>query len=167
MKASQGGSMRTRKKQRQGFSLLEVIIGIALVAIAVLGLAQMFTLAIMNNLRAERIANASFLAQQQIDVMRNLTSDELTTLSSAEGVDLTGDGNPDILKDEALDINSDGQLDYRRITELQAVSSGANLQFEVRVLVFSAEQMAVSKGQLILNPMNYYVKARVNTVISR
>ncbi|MDH4272258.1 MAG: prepilin-type N-terminal cleavage/methylation domain-containing protein [Candidatus Aminicenantes bacterium] len=159
--------MRTRKKQRQGFSLLEVIIGIALVAIAVLGLAQMFTLAIMNNLRAERIANASFLAQQQIDVMRNLTSDELTTLSSAEGVDLTGDGNPDILKDEALDINSDGQLDYRRITELQAVSSGANLQFEVRVLVFSAEQMAVSKGQLILNPMNYYVKARVNTVISR
>jgi hypothetical protein len=82
-------------------------------------------------------------------------------------VDLNGDGNPDILKDEALDINSDGQLDYRRITELQAASSGANVQFEVRVLVFSAEQMAVSKEQLILNPMNYYVKARVNTVISR
>jgi prepilin-type N-terminal cleavage/methylation domain-containing protein len=167
MKTSQGGSMRSRKKQRQGFSLIEVLIGIALVAIAVLGLAEMFTLAIMNNLRSERIASASFLAQQQIDVMRNLTSDELTTLSSGDGVDINGDGNMDILKDEAIDINSDGQLDYRRITELQAVSSGANVQFEVRVLVFSAEQMTVSKGQLILNPMNYRVKSRVNTVISR
>jgi prepilin-type N-terminal cleavage/methylation domain-containing protein len=167
MKTSQGGSMRSRKKEKQGFSLIEVIIGIALVAIAVLGLAQMFTLAIMNNLRSDRITSASFLSQQQIDLMRNLTSDELTTLSSGDGVDINGDGNMDILKDEAIDINSDGQLDYRRITELQAVSSGANVQFEVRVLVFSAEQMTVSKGQLILNPMNYGVKSRVNTVISR
>jgi prepilin-type N-terminal cleavage/methylation domain-containing protein len=159
--------MRGRKQKREGFSLIEVVIGIALVAIAVLGLAQMFTLGIMNNLRSERIANASFLAQQQIDVMRNLTSDELTTLSAADGVDLNGDGNLDILKDESLDINSDGKSDYRRITEVQAVSSGANVQFEVRVLVFSAEQMAVSKDQLILNPMNYHVQARVNTVISR
>jgi prepilin-type N-terminal cleavage/methylation domain-containing protein len=167
MKIHQGGSMRGRKQKREGFSLIEVVIGIALVAIAVLGLAQMFTLGIMNNLRSERIANASFLAQQQIDVMRNLTSDELTTLSAADGVDLNGDGNLDILKDESLDINSDGKSDYRRITEVQAVSSGANVQFEVRVLVFSAEQMAVSKDQLILNPMNYHVQARVNTVISR
>jgi prepilin-type N-terminal cleavage/methylation domain-containing protein len=159
MKIHQGGSMRGRKQKREGFSLIEVVIGIALVAIAVLGLAQMFTLGIMNNLRSERIANASFLAQQQIDVMRNLTSDELTTLSAADGVDLNGDGT--------LDINSDGKSDYRRITEVQAVSSGANVQFEVRVLVFSAEQMAVSKDQLILNPMNYHVQARVNTVISR
>jgi prepilin-type N-terminal cleavage/methylation domain-containing protein len=159
--------MRGRKQKSEGFSLIEVVIGIALVAIAVLGLAQMFTLGIMNNLRSERIANASFLAQQQIDVMRNLTSDELTTLSAADGVDLNGDGNLDILKDESLDINSDGKSDYRRITEVQAVSSGANVQFEVRVLVFSAEQMAVSKDQLILNPMNYHVQARVNTVISR
>jgi prepilin-type N-terminal cleavage/methylation domain-containing protein len=167
MKIHQGGSMRGRKQKSEGFSLIEVVIGIALVAIAVLGLAQMFTLGIMNNLRSERIANASFLAQQQIDVMRNLTSDELTTLSAADGVDLNGDGNLDILKDESLDINSDGKSDYRRITEVQAVSSGANVQFEVRVLVFSAEQMAVSKDQLILNPMNYHVQARVNTVISR
>jgi len=159
--------MRSRKKRKEGFSLLEVIIGIALVAIAVLGLAQMFTLGIMNNLRSERITNASFLAQQQIDVMRNLTSDELTTLTSGDAVDLNGDGAMDVLKDEVLDINNDGQLDYRRITELQPGSSGGKVAFEVSVLVFSAEQMAVSKGQLILNPMSYNVKSRFNTVISR
>jgi prepilin-type N-terminal cleavage/methylation domain-containing protein len=151
----------------KGFSLIEVIIGIALVAIAVLGLAQMFTLGILNNLRSERIASASFLAQQQIDVMRNLTSDELTTLTSGNGVDLNNDGTMDILKDEALDVNNDGQLDYRRITELQSSSAGGKVAFEVTVLVFSAEQMAVPKGQLILNPVNHNVKSRVNTVISR
>jgi prepilin-type N-terminal cleavage/methylation domain-containing protein len=159
--------MRSRKKRGKGFSLIEVVIGIALVAIAVLGLAQMFTLGILNNLRSEHIANASFLAQQQIDVMRNLTSDELTTLTSGNGLDLNGDGTMDILKDEALDINSDGQSDYRRITELQASSSGGKIIFEASIFVFSSEQMTVSKGQLILNPMNYKVKSRVNTVISR
>ncbi len=159
--------MRNQIRKARGFSLIEVIIGIALVAIAVLGLAQMFTLGVLNNLRSERIASASFLAQQQIDVMRNLTSDELTSLTSGDSLDLNGDGSPEILKDESLDINSDGQFDYRRITDLLATSSGANLQFEVRVLVFSAEQMTVSRAQLILNPMNYRVQSRVNTVISR
>ena len=167
MKTNQESSRRVRGKRGEGFSLLEVLIGITLVAIAVLGLAQMFTLGILNNLRAERIANASFLAQQQVDVIRNLTADELTTLSTSNGVDLNGDGNLDILKDESLDINSDNQLDYRRITEIQADSSGANITFAVTVLVFSAEQLNTQKDQLVLQPVNYRVKSKVNTVISR
>jgi type II secretory pathway pseudopilin PulG len=151
----------------EGFSLLEVLIGITLVAIAVLGLAQIFTLGILNNMRAERIANASFLAQQQVDLLRNLSAEELTTLAAGNGVDLNGDGNLDILKDEVLDMNSDGQLDYRRITEIQGDSSGANLIFEVSILVFSAEQLNTGKSQLVLNPMRYRIKSKVDTVISR
>jgi type II secretory pathway pseudopilin PulG len=167
MKTNQEGSGRGRGKRGEGFSLLEVLVGITLVAIAVLGLAQMFTLGILNNLRAERITNASFLAQQQVDVIRNLTGDELTTLAVGNGVDLNGDGTLDILKDESLDINSDSKLDYRRITEIQADASGANLTFDVTVLVFSAEQMTTQKDQLVLQPVNYRVKSKVNTVISR
>jgi len=167
MKTNQESSRRVRGKRGEGFSLLEVLIGITLVAIAVLGLAQMFTLGILNNLRAERIANASFLAQQQVDVIRNLTADELTALATSNGVDLNGDGTMDILKDESLDINSDNQLDYRRITEIQADSSGANITFDVTVLVFSAEQLNTQKDQLVLQPVNYKVKSKVNTVISR
>jgi prepilin-type N-terminal cleavage/methylation domain-containing protein len=167
MKTNQKESMPGRGQRREGFSLLEVLIGITLVAIAVLGLAQMFTLGILNNLKSERIANASFLAQQQVDIIRNLTGDELTTLTMENGVDLNGDGTLDILKDELLDINSDSQLDYRRITELQADSSGANLTFEVTVFVFSAEQMNTLKAQLILQPVQYGVRSKVNTIISR
>jgi len=167
MKTIKGSSRRDRGKRGEGFSLLEVLVGITLVAIAVLGLAQMFTLGILNNLRAERIANASFLAQQQVDIIRNLTGDELTTLATSNGVDLNGDGTLDILKDESLDLNSDSQLDYRRITEIQADASGANLTFDVTVLVFSAEQLNTQKDQLVLQPVNYRVKSKVNTVISR
>ncbi|HCS49713.1 MAG TPA: hypothetical protein DIW61_16305 [Candidatus Aminicenantes bacterium] len=167
MKTNKESSRRARGKKGKGFSLLEVLIGITLVAIAVLGLAQMFTLGILNNLRSERIANASFLAQQQVDIIRNLTGDELTTLALGNGVDLNGDGTMDVLKDDLLDVNSDSQLDYRRITEVQADSSGASLVFEVTVLVFSAEQMNTLKNQLILQPAGYGVQSKVNTIISR
>jgi prepilin-type N-terminal cleavage/methylation domain-containing protein len=167
MKTNKESSRRARGKKGKGFSLLEVLIGITLVAIAVLGLAQMFTLGILNNLRSERIANASFLAQQQVDIIRNLTGDELTTLALGNGVDLNGDGTMDILKDDLLDVNSDSHLDYRRITEVQADSSGASLVFEVTVLVFSAEQMNTLKNQLILQPAGYGVQSKVNTIISR
>ena len=167
MKTNKESSRRARGKKGKGFSLLEVLIGITLVAIAVLGLAQMFTLGILNNLRSERISNASFLAQQQVDIIRNLTGDELTTLALGNGVDLNGDGTMDVLKDDLLDINSDSQLDYRRITEIQADSSGASLVFDITVLVFSAEQMNTLKNQLILQPAGYGVQSKVNTIISR
>lgn len=159
--------MQIRRNKKEGFSLLEVIIGITLVAIAVLGLAEMFTLGILNNLKAERIANASFLAQQQVDVFRNLTGDELTTLTTSSGVDVNGDGNMDIMKDELLDINSDNQLDYRRLTEVQVDSTGADLVFEVSVYVFSAENLNTDRAQLILQPVAHGVRSKVDTIISR
>jgi prepilin-type N-terminal cleavage/methylation domain-containing protein len=156
-----------RKKRRDGFSLLEVIVGMTLVAIAVLGLAEMFTLGILNNLRSERITNASFLAQQQVDLLRNLSSEELTTLEASNGVDLNGDGTMDILREEMLDINNDGKLDYRRITELQADMSGAKVNFSISVLVFSAEELNTAKTELVLHPMQHGIKSKVDTVISR
>jgi type II secretory pathway pseudopilin PulG len=159
--------MQGRQHREEGFSLLEVIIGITLVAIAVLGLAQIFTLGILNNLRSERIANASFLAQQQVDIMRNLEADELTALATADSVDLNGDGTMDVLTDETLDINGDGKLDYRRLTEVLEDSSGADLVFEVSVYVFSAEKLNTAKSQLILQPVAHGVRSKVNTVISR
>jgi prepilin-type N-terminal cleavage/methylation domain-containing protein len=162
-----GGTMRSRGKRQKGFSLLEVVVGITLVAIAVLGLAEMFTLGIMNNLRAERIANANFLAQQQVDIIRNLSSDELMALSTGTGVDLNADGTPDILKEELLDINSDSQVDYRRITEVQVDSSGAKIIFNVTVLVFSSEQIATPRAQLIMSPLQHGVRSKIDTVISR
>ena len=130
--------------------MVEVLVGLAIVGIALLGLAQLFTYSVMTNSRAERMSNATFLAQQQIDYHRNLTADELNTLAAG-------------INDEQLDVNSDGTIDYRRVTEIQA----SGISWEIRVLVFSAEQLSRNVSVLVGDPQLYDVKANMSTIISR
>lgn len=139
-----------KKGKGKGFSLVEVVIGMAMLAIALLGLAQLFTYSVMANSRAERMSNATFLAQQQIDFHRNLTKDELNTLTGAA-------------IDEQVDVNLDGTIDYRRITEIQSLGSF----WEIRVLIFSAEQLNTAANLLTQDPSQYGVKANISTLISR
>jgi prepilin-type N-terminal cleavage/methylation domain-containing protein len=139
-----------KKTKNEGFSLIEVLIGIAIVAIALLGLAQLFTYSVMSNSRAERMSNATFLAQQQIDYHRNLTSDELNTLTAGTN-------------DEQIDVNLDGSIDYRRLTAIQATG----IFWEIRVLIFSAEQLNTAVNDLVGDPQQYRVKADISTIISR
>jgi len=143
-------SLRTNKRY-QGFTLIEVLICIALIALALLGLAEIFTLSVLNNMRSDRMTNANFLAQQQVDFLRNLTSSELATLFLNQTID------------EPLDVNNDSTLDYRRITIVRPTGNN----YEVRVLVFSAEQINTDIDSLIQNPDRYRVKARLITLISR
>lgn len=137
-------------KREKGFSLLEVVIGIALVGIALLGLAQLFTYSVMNNSRSDRMTNSIFLAQEQLDALRNLTSTELNALTSGA-------------IDEQIDVNNDGTFDFRRLTQVQ--NSGAN--WSVRILVFSEAQLGIDAALLLQNPSTYKVKADFNTLISR
>jgi len=134
----------------KGFSMIEVVVGIALVGVALLGLAQLFCLSVMNNARSEAMTNATFLAQQQIDFLRNLPADELYNLSLSP-------------ISELMDINSDGIADFRRITQLAA----SGFYWRVRVLVFPGLQAQVELDDLIASPTEYQVRADVNTVISR
>jgi len=135
---------------QKGFTLIESLVGIFLVGVAVLGLAQMFTYSVLMNARAEKISGASFLAQQQIESLRDLTAAELNMLV---GSDI----------DELIDVNLDTTIDYRRITRIQMVD-----QFwDVRVLVFSAEQRNEPLDQLVQDPLGASVKAQLHTMISR
>jgi Tfp pilus assembly protein PilV len=156
--------MKTRKRKRAGFTLIEAVIGIALVVIAVLGLAEMFTLSVMNNLRSDRITTAAFLAQQRMDALRNLTPTELNTFASAGGIDLNGDSHPDMLSDELLDLNLDGHNDYRRLTQVTQVNTTT---WNVQVMIFTPEQFGATAGQLLASPDTHRVKANLSTVISR
>jgi prepilin-type N-terminal cleavage/methylation domain-containing protein len=155
-----------RRMKSAGFTLIEVVVGMGLIAVAVLGLAQMFTLAVMNNLRSDRITTASFLAQQQVEVLRNLTQAELSSLAGSSGVDLNGDGTNDINKDEFINLNSDNIIDYRRITEIQATGTSGST-WQVRVLVVASEEFNTPQANLLQNPQNYRVRALVNTMINR
>ena len=156
---------KSQKKRtgRPGFTLVEAVIGIALVAIAILGLAQMFTLSVMNNMRSDRITAASFLVQEQVDRLRNLTAGELSLVASSTAVDLNNDGTNDLFKDELLDINSDNVNDYRRITDVQTYGTA----WQVQVLVYTAEEFGASEADLISSPQAHHVRARASTIIHR
>lgn len=141
---------RKSRRKDKGFSLVEVLVGITLVSVAMMGLAQLFMLGIMNNTRADRMTNGTFLALQEVEQIRALTVTEINLLLNAP-------------IDEQLDINLDGIPDYRRITQIQNVG----LSYEVRVLVFAQEQMTTGVDTLIADPAAYNVRADMTTLISR
>jgi len=145
--------MKTKTHDR-GFSLIEVLVGLFLVAVAVLGLVQLFLVAVSNNLKADRVANATFLAQQQIDWLRGFTRDELDvyTTTSLES------------RDEIIDLNLDGTYDYRRITGI----SLANNLFHVTIHVYSTEKIgALTAAELLADPDQHRPRAMITTLISR
>lgn len=144
-----------KKTQRErGFSLVEVLVGLFLVGVAVIGLAQLFLVAVTNNLKADRVANATFLAQQQIDWLRGFTLEELTAYA---GTSLES-------RDEIMDLNLDGTNDFRRITEFRAAGD----TFQVLVHVYSAEKIGIpSASELLADPDRHRPKALITTIITR
>lgn len=145
--------MKTKKNSR-GFSLIEVLVGLFLVAVAVLGLAELFLAAVANNLKADRVANATFLARQQIDWLRGFTFDELNAYA----------GTTIESRDEVIDLNLDGTNDYRRITDFQIAAD----TFQVRIYVYSAEKFGiVSPAELIADTDLHRPRAHITTIITR
>jgi prepilin-type N-terminal cleavage/methylation domain-containing protein len=146
--------MRTKGSREKGFSLIEVLIGVFLVAVAVLGLVQLYLMGIMNNVRAGDIANSVFLAQQEIDYLRTLTRDELSTFPDVG----RGESN-----DEVIDVNLDGTADYRRLT----VVTYRDPEFAIQVMVFPPAMALTNRDVLLADPDRNKVRARMETVISR
>jgi len=145
--------MKTKKKSR-GFSLIEVLVGLFLVAVAVLGLAELFLASVANNLKADRVTNATFLAQQQIDWLRGFTFDELNAYA----------GTTIESRDEIIDLNLDGTNDYRRITDFRIAAD----TYQVRIYVYSAEKFGiVSPAELIADTDLHRPRALITTIITR
>ena len=143
-----------KKTNATGFSLIEVLVGIALIAIVMIGLAQIFTMSVMNNLRSSELSNGTFLAQQQIDYLRTLLQAELNDFPQTS----RGEAN-----DEQIDTNQDGTADFRRITDITLQGNF----YEAQVLVFAPVQAGVSRTLLLQDPERYHVKARIHTLIGR
>jgi len=142
----------TTKKQKRGFSLMEVLVGLFLFVVAVLGLAQIFLLAVANNRKADQVANATYLAQQQIDQLRGLTATELSLWTGA-------------VTDEPIDMNFDGTYDFRRVTEVAMASS---VTYEVSVRVYAADKIGVPDPMTLLgDPEHHRPRASVSTLITR
>jgi prepilin-type N-terminal cleavage/methylation domain-containing protein len=141
---------KSKGTEEKGFSLIEVLIGIALIGIGLLSLAQMFYLGVMNNTKSDRLTQATFMAQQQIDFLRGLNAEELNNLAANR-------------IDENIDVNGDGVIDVRRITQIVP----AGFSYNVTVLVFSRERKDDDINSLAADPVRYHVRAAINTIISR
>jgi len=143
-------SLNNKTKKRKGFSLIEVLVAMALTTVALMGLIQLFLLGIAQNNRSDKMTNATFLAQQQIEQLRTFTADELNTLTSA-------------LIDDLINVNQDIMVDYRRVTQVQI----SGFSWAIRVLVFAGAQTGVTAEDLIADPYSYRVRTDVSTIISR
>jgi len=139
-----------RGTEEKGFSLIEVLIGIVLIGVGLLSLAQMFYYGVMNNTNSDRLTHATFMAQQQIDFLRGLSAQELSNLAANR-------------IDENIDVNGDGVIDVRRITQIVPVG----FSYKVTVLVFSRERKNDNIDNLAADPVRYRVRAAINTIISR
>ena len=142
------------RRRPAGFSLVEVLLGMFIIAVAVIGLAQLFLLSVANNSRSSEITNAVFLAQQQVDLLRTLTRDELLSYP---------DETLGFSDDEVLDLNADGTPDFRRLTTVLMLDP----EFEVRVLVFPASKVITGRADLLGDPEGHKARADVNTIIAR
>ncbi len=132
-------------KKEKGFSLLETLVALFLLAIALLAIAQLFILGILNNALSNVTTNANFFAQQQIDSLRNLDLNNLNNLVANSPIT------------ENLDVNGDGRVDFRRVTSVSLFQGQAG-QFLVRVQVFSISNPVGNPGR---------PKVDIRTVISR
>jgi hypothetical protein len=109
---------------------------------------------VANNRNADRVANATFLAQQEIDWLRGFTQDELSAFA---GTSLES-------RDEIIDLNLDGTNDFRRITEFRTAGD----TFQVVVHVYSAEMIdAAGAADLLAEPDRYRPRALLSTIITR
>jgi len=143
-------SLNNKPKKRKGFSLIEVLVAMSLTTVALMGLIQLFLLGIAQNNRSDKMTNATFLAQQQIEQLRTFTADELNALTAT-------------LIDDLINTNQDTIVDFRRVTQVQI----SGFSWELRVLVFAGAKTGVTVEDLIANPENYRVRTDVSTIISR
>ena len=143
-------SLNNKPKKRKGFSLIEVLVAMALTTVALMGLIQLFLLGIAQNNRSDKMTNATFLAQQQIEQLRTFTAAELNALTS-------------LPIDELINLNQDTAIDFRRVTQVQI----SGFSWAIRVLVFAGAQTGVTTADLIADPDAYRVYTNVSTIISR
>jgi len=66
--------MIKRLKNKKGFSLLEVLVAMLILAFGVLGLAPMIVTTMFSNSYSEEVSKANVIAQDKIEFMKNLTS---------------------------------------------------------------------------------------------
>jgi type IV pilus assembly protein PilV len=96
-----------------GFSLIEILIAMAILALALLAAASMQMGAIRNNASGNVVTQASMLAKAQMEILKNTA--ELTSLVGDEEINIKADGQPGGIYNRSWTVNPLGTT-ARRIT---------------------------------------------------
>lgn len=139
----------SKLKNQEGFTLIEVLIGMGIFGIAILSIIQIFYYSIMLNARSSQLVSSANIAREVMDGMRLMTLEELDALPLArtENVDINSDGNVDFI------------YDWNIIREDLALGSGY-VRYTVTITVnprgrsgFAGKQNAYSlRSVLLRNP---------------
>lgn len=104
-------------EQRRGFSLLELVIAIAVLAIGLVGVLQIFPVGLRASYRSGMITKAAFLGQTKLEEVKLAGFDAITALPPKiplSGTD--GDFDWEIFIDEADLEGIDSAEDMRKVT---------------------------------------------------
>jgi type II secretory pathway pseudopilin PulG len=104
--------MSTTTRPEPGFSLVETIVATALLATAVVTLAQLFGVAVRRNVASRQTTHATILAAQKIEELRALTWGDLTTDTAAPVETPDGGTGLSVSPDGVLQGNTAGWVDY-------------------------------------------------------
>ena len=125
------GSMNIPKRPAQGFALLEVIVSVVVGTLVLAFLVRPLSAALINRLQSDQIAQATELAQEQVELVQrtwrtdasllpSYGSDEMTPfkpIGTDKGTGILNDPNlvpvdhPDI-QNVGIDQNQDGKADF-------------------------------------------------------
>jgi len=87
------------KRNNRGFTLLEILLAISILAIALLAMAHMQITAIHTNAFANRMTTATTLAYDKMEQLKQLPYNDANLSDDGDTTDLADTANPDYLDD--------------------------------------------------------------------
>ncbi len=124
--------MKREKSGQAGFSLIELLVAVVILAVGLLGLAELQVTAIRANSQSETMLAAATIAQGVIEEIAAMSSDDV--IFNADVADATWTGSPITVEGGGTyDITYDVQTTYQGVTNLclitvRVISTGRLMQ---------------------------------------
>lgn len=124
--------MKREKSGQAGFSLIELLVAVVILAVGLLGLAELQVTAIRANSQSETMLAAATIAQGVIEEIAAMSSDDVIFNADVNGATWTG--SPITVEGGGIyDITYDVQTTYQGVTNLclitvRVVSTGNLMQ---------------------------------------